>query len=137
MVNILYGEILKGEPEPEKMEADERKVRGGFWKTARKAAAKVPFMEDVVASYYCALDPETPHKTRAILLGALAYFVLPLDWVPDFILGVGFTDDMAVLAAAIGAIRSQLKDGHYDAARKALAEADGEDRAKSEETEEA
>lgn len=137
MTNILYGEILKGEPEEEKMAADEQRVRRGFWQTVRKAAAKVPFMEDLVASYYCALDPKTPHKTRAILLGALAYFVLPLDWVPDFILGVGFTDDMAVLAAAIGAIRSQLKDSHYAAARKALAEANGSETAADNEAQQA
>lgn len=124
MGKILYGEILKGDAEPEKLASDEQRVRAGFWATLRKAAAKVPFTEDLVASYFCALDPETPARTRAILLGALAYFVLPLDWVPDFIIGFGFTDDVAVLAAAIGAIRSGLKDAHYRAARKALAEPD-------------
>ena len=122
MSKILYGEILKGEPEPEKLESDERRVRSDFFKTLRKAASKVPFTEDLVAAYYCALDPETPTRTRAILLGALAYFVLPLDWVPDFIIGFGFTDDVAVLAAAIGAIRSSLKPAHYSAAKSVLAD---------------
>jgi uncharacterized membrane protein YkvA (DUF1232 family) len=128
MSKILYGEILKGDPEPEKLESDERRVRSDFWKTLRKAASKVPFTEDLVAGYYCALDPQTPMRTRAILLGALAYFVLPLDWVPDFIIGFGFTDDVAVLAAAIGAVRSSLKDAHYSAARKALSEPGDESR---------
>jgi uncharacterized membrane protein YkvA (DUF1232 family) len=81
-------------------------------------------MEDVVAAYYCALDPKTPTRTRAILMAALAYFVLPTDLVPDFILGFGFTDDIAVLTAAITAMRSALNPSHYAAARKALADAD-------------
>lgn len=130
MNNILYGEILKGERTPEEMASDEKRVRTGFWRTLRKAAARIPFVEDLVAAYYCALDPQTPTRSRAILLGALAYFVLPLDWVPDFIIGFGFTDDIAVLAAALGAIRANLKDEHYVAARKALIdEADGADHA--------
>lgn len=121
MINkILEGEILGPEPDREKIESDERRVRSGFWSTLRKAAKRVPFMEDLVASYYCALDPQTPTRTRAILLAALAYFVMPIDWIPDFILGFGFTDDMAVLWAAISAIRSHLKDSHYAAARDAL-----------------
>lgn len=120
MSTILEGEVLGPEPDPAKTEAHERSVRKDFWATARKAAKRVPFMEDLVASYYCALDPATPNRTRAILLGALAYFVLPLDWVPDFIMGFGFTDDVAVLLAAINAIRGNLKDHHYSAARDAL-----------------
>lgn len=128
MSKILEGEILGPDPDPKATEDNERKVRKDFWATVRKAANRVPFMEDVVASYYCALDPSTPTRTRAILLGALAYFVLPLDWVPDFILGFGFTDDIAVLTAAIGAIRSSITDGHYRAARQALSEAPEQDR---------
>lgn len=122
MRKVLEGEILGPGPDPARDEANERKVRKDFWTTVRKAASRIPFMEEVVASYYCALDPSTPTRTRAILLGALAYFVLPLDWVPDFILGFGFTDDVAVLWAAINAIRSSLTDGHYAAARRALAD---------------
>jgi uncharacterized membrane protein YkvA (DUF1232 family) len=81
-------------------------------------------MEDVVAAYYCALDPSTPSRARYVLFGALAYFVLPLDWVPDFLLGFGFTDDIAVLAAAVSAIRSNIREAHYLSARKALAAQD-------------
>ena len=88
--------------------------------TVRKAARQVPFMEDVVAGYYCALDPSTPAKVRATLLAALAYFVLPLDTIPDFILGIGFGDDATVLMAAFAMIRAHMRPDHYDAARAAL-----------------
>jgi uncharacterized membrane protein YkvA (DUF1232 family) len=70
--------------------ADEASVRAGFWRTFAKAAKQVPFAEDVVAAYYCALDPETPGKAKAVLLGALAYFIMPMDAVPDFWLLSGF-----------------------------------------------
>jgi uncharacterized membrane protein YkvA (DUF1232 family) len=121
MRKILYGEILDPEPGPEKARADEKRVREGFWKKVRASASKIPFMEDVVAAYYCALDPATPSRARYVLFGALAYFVLPLDWVPDILLGFGFTDDIAVLAAAFSAIRSNIRDAHYISARRALA----------------
>jgi uncharacterized membrane protein YkvA (DUF1232 family) len=121
MRKILYGEILDPEPGPEKARADEKRVRDGFLKKVRSFAGKIPFIEDVVAAYYCALDPSTPSRARYILFGALAYFVLPLDWVPDFLVGFGFTDDIAVLAAAISAIRSNISEAHYAAARRLLA----------------
>ena len=100
--------------------AREERVRGRFWSTFRKAAGQIPFAEDVVAAYYCALDAKTPQRAKATLLAALAYFIVPVDFIPDFIIGVGFGDDMAVLTAAIATIRAHMKPEHYDAARKAL-----------------
>lgn len=102
---------------------DERNLRDNFWRTAKKAARHVPFMEDVVAAYYCALDKETPLRAKGILLAALGYFILPVDTIPDVIFGLGFTDDIAVLTAAITAVQAHLKPAHKVAAREALAEA--------------
>jgi uncharacterized membrane protein YkvA (DUF1232 family) len=86
----------------------------------KKSLASVPFAEDVVAAYYCAFDPATPLKVKGILLGALAYFILPFDVIPDFLLGLGFTDDMAVLYAAISMIRSNMTQAHRDRAKDTL-----------------
>jgi len=119
--DVKIGEILEPGSEKTQRERAER-VRAKFWQTLKKAARRVPFVEDLVASYYCALDPKTPMRVRGILLGALAYFVLPFDVIPDFIAVFGFTDDMAVLAAAISAIRGHITPAHYAAARTALAE---------------
>jgi uncharacterized membrane protein YkvA (DUF1232 family) len=99
----------------------ETRVRLEFWRTARRAARHIPFMDEVVAAYYCALDPKTPFRVRGTLLAALAYFVLPLDIIPDFLVGFGFTDDLAVLTAAITSIRSHIKPAHRKAAAEALA----------------
>ncbi|MEP3671449.1 MAG: YkvA family protein, partial [Hyphomicrobiales bacterium] len=67
---------------------DEENVRRDFWKTFRKALRYIPFSSELVAAYYCALDSKTPFHVRATLLAALAYFVMPLDVVPDFIFGL-------------------------------------------------
>ena len=73
-----------------------------------------------LAAYYCAMDPSTPFKVRATLLGALAYFILPFDVIPDFILGLGFTDDMAVIVTAFTMIRNHLTQDHLDQARETI-----------------
>jgi uncharacterized membrane protein YkvA (DUF1232 family) len=101
--------------------SNEQKVRSAFWPKLAKVFASIPFAEDAVAAYYCAFDRATPLKVKGILLGALAYFVLPIDAIPDFILGLGFTDELAVLVTAITMIRSHLKPEHYEKARETLA----------------
>ena len=109
------------DPEILGKEEDQKKsVRQKLLGTARKAARQIPFMEDVVAGYYCALDPATPAKVRGTILAALAYFVLPLDVVPDFILGLGFGDDATVLMATIAMIRGHIRPEHIDLARETL-----------------
>ncbi|MBO6758261.1 MAG: DUF1232 domain-containing protein [Roseibium sp.] len=105
-------------------EEQKASVRQKLLRTARKAARQVPLMDEVVAGYYCALDPATPAKVRATILAALAYFVLPLDVVPDFIIGFGFGDDATILMATIAMIRSHMRPEHYDLAREALADDD-------------
>ena len=118
MKDVKFGEILG----PEEEVARETRVRNRFWATFRRAARAVPFSEDLVSAYYCALDPKTPHRVRAVLLAALAYFVLPFDAVPDILAGVGFADDVTILVAAISTVRAHIMPRHRDAAREALAE---------------
>jgi uncharacterized membrane protein YkvA (DUF1232 family) len=104
----------------DRMDQDERIVRDGFWDKVRRTLGRVPFLDDAVAAYYCVLDQATPVRVRAILLGALAYFVLPSDLMPDILPGLGFTDDAAVLLAAFSAVRPHIKPRHREAAARAL-----------------
>jgi uncharacterized membrane protein YkvA (DUF1232 family) len=106
--------------DPEKLRRDEDLVRKGFWDKLRRTLGKVPFTEDALAAFYCATDPRTPRWVQAVLLGALAYFILPADVIPDVIAGLGFTDDASVLLAAIGAVRSNISSAHRDKARDFL-----------------
>ncbi len=124
MGEVKFGEILG--PEDEILGSEEEasraeRVRGRFFATFRKAARYIPFADDLVAAYFCALDPATPHRVRAMLLAALAYFILPADMIPDFLIGVGFGDDAAVLFATINMVGSHITPTHREAARRAIA----------------
>ncbi len=110
----------------DKLRADEALVNQGFWDKLRKTLGQVPFIEDALAAYYCATDGKTPIYVKAVLMGALAYFIVPYDVIPDFIPGLGFTDDAAILATAISAVRSALRPEHFDAARAFLKKEGGE-----------
>jgi uncharacterized membrane protein YkvA (DUF1232 family) len=95
-------------------------VRRGFWPKIRRLAGRLPFAEDVVALWFSARDKETPTATKAMLMAALAYFVVPTDVLPDWFAGLGFTDDAAVIAAAIGLAGRAIRAGHRQAARAFL-----------------
>jgi len=116
MSDVKYGEILGPEAEATRSE----RVKSRFWSTFRKAARQIPFAEDLVAAYYCALDPATPMRVRGMLLAAIAYFILPVDIIPDMIAGLGFADDAALLTAVIGLVASHITPTHRAAAARAL-----------------
>jgi uncharacterized membrane protein YkvA (DUF1232 family) len=88
----------------------------------RKMARRIPFAHDVAAAWFCAIDPATPRRVRLILMGALAYFVMPMDAIADFLPLVGFTDDAAVMAAAIATVAGSITPNHRKKADEALAE---------------
>ena len=75
----------------------------------------------MLAAYYCAFDRDTPLPVKATLVAAIAYFVLPVDAIPDALLVLGFTDDAVVLATAIKLVTSHILPVHRDAARAKLA----------------
>jgi uncharacterized membrane protein YkvA (DUF1232 family) len=95
-------------------------MRRDFWRKLKKVAAQLPFTEDLLTAYYCAFDRHTPRHVQAALVGALAYFILPFDIIPDIMPVLGFTDDAAVLATAIRLVASHIRPDHRDAARAAL-----------------
>ncbi|MBP2311408.1 YkvA family protein [Azospirillum soli] len=106
--------------DPIRVERDETYVRRRFWDKLRANLHRVPFLDQALAAFYCATDPATPMKAKAMLLAALAYFIMPVDVVPDWLILAGFTDDAAVLAAAIQAVRMNMKPEHLERARATL-----------------
>lgn len=96
------------------------RVITGFWPKLRRTAGRIPFAEDAAAAYYAAIDPKTPGRVKALLLAALAYFIIPTDLIPDFIAGFGFTDDASVLTMAVAAMSGQIRRRHRNKARAAL-----------------
>lgn len=99
---------------------DEQRVRERFWESLKRIARNLPFAEDLVAAFYCATDPTTDLKVRATLFGALAYFILPIDIIPDIAPLIGFGDDAAVLALALRTVAGAIRPEHRDKAKAAL-----------------
>ncbi len=112
---------------------NQKTVDEKFWKKLSRMATHIPFAEDAVASYLCVRDPNTPMHVKGILLAALAYFILPFDGIPDLLPFLGFTDDAAVIAIALGKIQMHLKPEHREQAREKLnqLQPDGTEEAKA------
>ena len=105
---------------PVNVARNERIVRKSFWHKLMQTFAYIPFASHLVAAWYCAFDTGTPLRVKGILLAALAYFILPLDIVPDLVLGLGFTDDMTVLITALGLIKNHMRPEHYERAEETV-----------------
>ncbi len=105
---------------PSVQRVNEMRVNKGFWPKLARTAARIPFADQVIAVYYAARDPETPTAAKGLMLGALAYFVMPIDAIPDVLAGIGFTDDAAVIAAVIATLGAHIRPRHRDAAQKVL-----------------
>ena len=102
---------------PHVVRLNERQVIRGFWPKMRRVAAHVPFAGEALSLWYCARDEETPIAAKGMVFAALAYFVLPTDAIPDWIAGLGYTDDAAVLMAALTLVGKHLKPKHRAAAK--------------------
>ena len=101
---------------------DRAKVVRNFWGKLRRNIVRLPFAEELVAAYYCAIDKSTPLQVKATLMAALAYFIVPTDLLPDWIALLGYTDDAAVFFAAYRMVANHITDAHRLLARRALEE---------------
>ena len=81
-----------------------------FWdklaNVAKKAGEKVIYA--ALLLFYVLKSPLTSKADRAKILGALGYFILPLDIIPDWIPVAGYTDDLAALTWAIYAVAKNI-----------------------------
>ena len=105
---------------PSVQRVNEMRVQKGFWPKMRRTASRIPFAANALSVWFAARDPETPTAAKGIMLGALAYFVLPIDAIPDIFAGIGFTDDAAVITALIATLGANIKRRHKDRADAAL-----------------
>ena len=89
-------------------------------KLARHAAdLGAPAVRQIYALYYLYRSPATPAKAKLTIAAALLYFISPIDTIPDLLLPLGFTDDLAVLALAYNQIKTHLTDDIRHRARAA------------------
>ena len=101
--------------------SDDGRLQQAFWAKVKRFGRQLPFIEDLVSAYYCMADPATPRRVKLVLVGVIAYFVLPTDAVPDVLPVLGFADDAAMLAAAIAQVAGAITDTHRERARATLA----------------
>lgn len=97
---------------------NEQVVREGFVAKGKRYLRQIPMATEVVAAYFCMLDPETPLWVKGVAAAALSYFILPLDAIPDLLPIVGLGDDIGVLTAALTTISAHVTDGHRQKARE-------------------
>jgi uncharacterized membrane protein YkvA (DUF1232 family) len=111
---------------PSVMKLNEQRVDLGFWPKMRRVVAQIPFAKEALSVWYCAKDDDTPLAAKGMMLAALAYFVLPVDAIPDVIAGLGYTDDAAVFTALMAIVGKNLKPKHKLAAKRDIERLRGE-----------
>ena len=104
----------------DRFDDDEALVVENLGAKLRRPAGRVPFIDEAVASFYAARDPQTPAGVKAAVMAALAYFIVPTDLVPDFIAALGYTDDATVFYGAWRLLSPHLKPAHTEKARAFL-----------------
>ena len=119
--SAAWNEFAAGDGAEPRDRREEERVRRDFRAKAKWVAATLPFAEDLLAAYYCAFDRATPLQVKAALVGALAYFVLPFDGVPDVLPMLGYTDDAAVLLTALRMVAGHMRPEHREAAQHEIA----------------
>ena len=95
-----------------------------FWSKLAGSAlvAGRALVERALWLYYAAERPDVPRRARLTIYAALAYFILPLDAVPDFLPGIGYADDLGALAAALLTVAAYVDDGVRARARRRMEE---------------
>jgi uncharacterized membrane protein YkvA (DUF1232 family) len=103
--------------DPARLTQEEPRLQRRFWRKIGRALGHLPLAETFLAAFYAAIDPATPAGAKAILFGAIGYFIVPIDVIPDVMGAFGYTDDLAVILAAIRAVGNNITDGHRERAR--------------------
>ncbi len=95
----------------------------GFWAKLRGyfAVAGRDVVEKALWLYYAAQSPDTPAWARTTIYGALAYFIVPLDAIPDALPVAGYSDDLGALALALSLVAAHVTDDVKAKAAKTLA----------------
>ena len=105
---------------PSVVKVNETRVTKGFWPKITRTAARIPFADQALAAWYAARDPQTPMAAKGMIFAGLAYFVLPVDSIPDIFAGIGYTDDAAVITAVLAMVGANIKRRHRDKAEDAV-----------------
>lgn len=92
----------------EKVERGNQYVEENLWEKVERVGSKIRFAKDVKALYRYMRDKYVPWYRKSIVIGALVYFISPIDAVPDFAPLIGYLDDLGVIMATIKFMGSEL-----------------------------
>lgn len=95
-----------------------------FWNKVKSAAKKAGHSV-IYASlllFYVLQRKDVPKRAKATIIGALAYFITPIDVIPDFVAGLGYTDDLGALTAALVQVTMYIDEDVKEKARVKLVE---------------
>lgn len=98
--------------DPARLKLEQPRLAKRFWRKLKTTVSYLPGAETFLAAFYAATDPKTPTTAKAVLFGALGYFVVPVDFIPDIFGAMGYGDDLAVILAAIKAVESSMTEAH-------------------------
>jgi uncharacterized membrane protein YkvA (DUF1232 family) len=93
--------------------SDMMKAQSKFLPKMKKVLRLVPFARDAVAMYFTMLDPHVPLWAKGTIAGALVYFVVPTDVIPDVIPIAGYADDAGVIYAALKTVHMFVDEYQY------------------------
>lgn len=95
-----------------------------FWRKIATTSGSLgaEFVEKVLVLYFAMVDEDTPLWAKALLLGALGYFICPIDAIPDLIPFAGYTDDAGAIAAALASVALHIKPEHRAKAKSKVKE---------------
>ncbi|WP_449539127.1 YkvA family protein [Ferdinandcohnia sp. Marseille-Q9671] len=108
----------------EKQYSDER-----FWEKLKKFALRAghSVVYTALLLYYVLQKPNLPTKARVTIIGALGYFIFPVDLIPDLAAGIGFTDDLGALGVALFQVAMYIDEDVRQKAKGKLVDWFGED----------
>ncbi|MGR3762893.1 YkvA family protein [Rossellomorea sp. NS-SX7] len=83
-----------------------------FWNKLKRVGVKAghSVVYTALLLYFVLQKPDVPKKAKMVIIGALGYFILPTDLIPDFAVGVGFTDDLGALGVALLQVAMYIDD---------------------------
>ncbi len=106
--------------DPARLRIEQPRLAKRFWRKLKKTISYLPGAATFLAAFYAAIDPKTSTMAKAVLFGALGYFIVPVDFIPDIFGALGYGDDLAVILAAIKAVDSSITDAHREQAQAQL-----------------
>ncbi|HEX7968438.1 MAG TPA: DUF1232 domain-containing protein [Stellaceae bacterium] len=106
--------------EPKSLVVLERAVRRRLWSRLRALAASLPFAQELLAAYFCAVDPRTPIGVKFGVLGALAGFLMPQRLIPKMLRTLVVGGDIGLLLGALRSFAAHIRPEHRLRARLLL-----------------